>query len=236
MKKLTGIGLLFSLLTSFSANALYLSPHAGVDWKYWGARPNNDMPLPADHTFPPITNAFSFYLGTRINGFFGLDVGYDQSTTKEESRVFNGQQTFLQPVPEPIGNSSTVRTRFKAWYMHGIFYWQAMPKVAPEVELLGLLGISTLKPDTHIYYVTGGQRVEIIQNTKSKASARIGLGLQYNPFWFVGLRAMVIWDQTKRVNYLGVDQNQTPFDLSPYKSAASYHLGFVINMNPPRDF
>lgn len=223
------------LLTSAVSQAnLQLNPHIGVDWKYWGARPNNDLPLPADRTFPEITNAFSFYLGTRIKDVFGLDFGYDQSTTKEESRVFDGMETFLQTTPEPLGNSSTVRVRFKAWYLHGLFYWQAFEQAFPEVELIGLLGLSTLKPDTHIYYVTGGQRTEIIQKTDSKVSARIGLGAQYNPFWFLGIRAMVIWDQTKRVNYLGVLPNQTPFDLSPYKSAASYHLGFVFNMAPVR--
>lgn len=234
MRKLVGSCLLFILSLTCQASTLELNPHIGVDWKYWGAHTNNDRPLPADKTFPEITNAFSFYLGTRIRDIWGIDIGYDQSTTKEESRVFDGMETFLQAVPEPLGNSSTVRVRFKAWYIHGLVYWQAMPNIAPEVELIGLLGLSTLKPDTHIYYVTGGQRTEIIQNTESKASARIGLGAQYNPFWFLGLRAMVIWDQTKRVRYIGVLPNQTPFEISPYKSAASFHLGFVINMAPVR--
>lgn len=218
------------LLISFQAQAVYLSPHIGVDWKYWGAPPTNDLPLAFDKTFPKMSSGMSFYLGMRFNGFVGIDVGYDQSITKETSKVFDGQLPFLTQTPEPVGNASTVRVRFKAWYIHTLFYWDVMK----DVELLGLLGISTLKPDTHIYYLTAGQRVEITQHTPSKASARIGLGFQYNPLWFVGIRGMVIWDQTKRLNYLGVDPTQTPFDISPYKSATSYHLGFVFNLDKTR--
>lgn len=231
MKKYIGFSLILFLMTAFQAQAVYLSPHMGVDWKYWGASVNNDRPLPQDRTFPDIGNGMSFYLGTRINGFFGIDLGYDQSITKEKSRVFDGLETFLKPTAEPLGNSSNVSVRFKAFHLNTMFYWPVMK----DVEILGLLGISSLESDVHMFYVTNGIRTEISQNSKNKASARIGLGTQYNPWWFLGFRGMVIWDQTKRVNILGVDNTQVPFDISPYKSSTSFHLGVVFTMADPRN-
>ncbi|MGE4348430.1 MAG: hypothetical protein AB7D28_01550 [Candidatus Berkiella sp.] len=231
MKKYIGFSLVLFLSSTFQAQAVYLSPHMGVDWKYWGASLNNDLPRPLDHVFPDISSGMSFYLGTRINGFFGIDFGYDQSISKEKSHVFNGNETFLKPTVEPLGNASTVDIRFKAFHLNSMFYWPVMK----DVEILGLLGISRLEPDVHMFYLTGGQRLEISQNAKTKYSARIGLGTQYNPWWFLGFRGMVIWDQTKRVNILGVDETSVPFDISPYKSATSFHLGVVFTMADPRN-
>ena len=210
--------------------AFYWSPHIGIDWKYWGAEPKNKQWEYYKDTWPDISNALSFYAGSRVNGFFGFDLGYEQSTTKEKPHLFDGTQTFLTSIPAPAGDSSKVEVRLKAWYANFNFYWE----MVRNLELIGMVGLSNLKPDTHIFYVNAGQATEISQKTPSKASARLGLGMQYNPWWFLGLKAMVVFDQISRLNYEGHDVNNNFFSIKPYKNATSFHLGFVFSYSPPR--
>lgn len=230
MIKLIRVFFLLAVFMPFQLHAWYWSPHVGADWKYWGAKPKNKQWEDFEKFWPDISNSFSFYAGSRINGFFGFDLGYEQSTTKEKSFIFNGVQSFVTPTAEPAGNLSDIELRLKAWYAHFNFYWE----VATDLELIGILGLSTLKPDTHIFYTAAGVPTEIMQKTKSKTSARIGVGVQYNPWWFLGIKGSVLFDQISRLNYEGNDIRGSFFSIKPYKNATSFHLGFVLSYTPPR--
>jgi len=222
---------LILIFSPLPLQAYYWSPHIGVDWKYWGAKPKNNQAEYFKETWPDISNALSFYVGSRVNGFFGFDLGYEQSTTKEERHIFDGTQTFLTSNLVPMDDASHTEVRLKAWYAHFNFYWE----MARNLELIGMVGLSTQKPDTHIFYTTAaGAATEISQSTKSKAAARLGIGMQYNPWWFLGLKAMVMFDQMSRLNYEGQNINQNFFSIKPYKNATSFHLGFVFSYSPPR--
>lgn len=228
MKKLYAY--LALLLFSLPSYGVYFSPHLGADFKFWNAPPAEDR-HDFTITFPDITNSYSFYIGSRVNGFFGLDFGFEQSFSKEKRHTFNGREPFLHETLETAGNSSFVQARFKAWFLHTNFYWQ----VAREVELIGILGLSNLRVDAHIFNTTGRLQTEVLGlEVPSKVSARVGVAAQYNPFWFLGIRAAVIWDQTKRLRFIGYDQNLVPFEIAPYKKAASFHLGFVFSVAKPR--
>lgn len=229
LKTIAMAGLL-SIGLSQNACALSFTPHLGIDYKFWQVEPKqSDAGADFTKVFPDITRAGTLYVGTRINKVWGIDFGYDRSSQKHKWRTYDTQQlVFGQPAT--IGDASQVDVRLAAWYLSGLFYWE----VYQNLEIVFHAGAGWLQPKTTVIYypvATGSQPVELSFKEESKVSGRFGFGMQYLFLDHFGVRALVTFDQTRRINYVGTNQNVVSFDISPYKSATSYNVGIFAEFN-----
>lgn len=228
-RTLTQVALLTSLVAPQIAQAAYWSPHLGADIKYWNVEPKFGTFTDYEYLFPEITKAVNLYVGTRINGYFGVDLGYEQSAKKKNYKVFDGTEIFFVS-QEAVGDGATVNMRLHAFHLDLNFYWE----VVRRFELNFMMGLVYLHPDTHIMHLTDGTWLEFRNKTDEKWYGSFGFGALYTPIPNISIRALVAFDQTQRINYLGYDQNNDYYDLHPYKHATTFNLGVIWNITPPR--
>ena len=100
-----------------SQAATYWSPHIGADYKYWGVHTSDFY----EEVFPRMDNAFDVYVGTRINGFFGVDVGYEKSINVMKTHVFDTDDIIFAEAETP-GNSTMIDLRLRSLYAEMNFY------------------------------------------------------------------------------------------------------------------
>lgn len=225
---------LVPFLFPLATQAAIWSPHIGADYKYWGVKPAIEESLFVDYEkyFPKITNTLNFYAGTRINGYFGVDFGFEQSIRKDKTRVFDDEDRLFVGSDENAGDSSFVDVRLKAWHMDLNFYWE----VYRRFELIFMMGAAYMENQTHIFFTQDGTQYELTRNPKadSKWLGRFGFGAQYNFTPCFGVKGMVSFDPTRRINYLGFDPDEIPFDIHPYGQAVSFLAGVVYSFSNPR--
>lgn len=223
-------GILVSALIStftlpLTAHAAFWSPHIGFDYKWWGLEPNETY----EDIFPYIDHALNVYVGTRINGYFGFDIGFEESTRKEQSYTFDGTELVFVSVENP-GDATNINMRLRDIHLDINFYWE----VARNFELIFMGGLALLHIDTHINHLTSGTWQEFRNESENKAMGRIGLGAQYNILPCFGIKFLINSDPGIRINDFGFDQNRQFYDITPYKTAISYSLGVVYSFSNPR--
>lgn len=209
------------------AHSAFWSPHVGIDYKYWGLKPD----VYYEDLFPRINNSFNVYAGSRINGYFGFDFGFEESENKRRSQEFIGDDTeapFGQF--ELPGNAATIEIRLKSLHLDLNFYWQ----VFHRFEIIFMTGIAFLYPSTHVFHLENGNWVEYRNETIPKVMGRIGIGAQYNILPCLGIKALFNWDPDKRINYIGFDENDVAYDIHPYNTSTSFNLGIVYSFSSPR--
>jgi hypothetical protein len=192
---------------------------------YWGVEPYDQL----EEIFPRINKAGNIYVGTRINGFFGIDIGYEQSTLKRKSKVFNGTEIIFVN-QENAGDATNVTVKLWGPHVDFNFYWE----VVKRLELMFMAGVAAITPDTHIYHLTDGVWLEYHNTSEQKIMGRFGLGAQYNIVPCFGIKFLVSWEPSIRIDEVGYDQNFNFYDIHPYKNATTYKLGFVYSFSKPR--
>ncbi|MBS0287531.1 MAG: outer membrane beta-barrel protein [Proteobacteria bacterium] len=208
--------------TSFGA---FWAPHIGADYKWWGLEPNEVY----EDTFPRIDHAFNFYVGTRINGYFGTDIGFEESTRKQKGQTFEGGE-ILFVFPENANDATDINMRIRDFHLDINFYWE----VWRNFEIIFMGGLALWHIDTHINHLTDGTWIEFKNESENKAMGRIGIGAQYNIMPCLGIKFLINSDPGIRVNDIGWDQNDNWYSISPYKTAVSYNLGVVYSFANPR--
>lgn len=228
----------------FSLQAAYWSPHIGADYKYWGLEPN----VYYEDTFPRIKNTLNLYIGTRINAFFGVDIGYEISQQPSVTHVFEGGEVFLRSIsnasgtttpttlfttPELLGNNSQVSLRLRAPHIDFNFYWE----IAHRFEILFMAGVAFVNPATHIFHYTVGDVswFEYESSSETKTMGRIGIGAQFNPCPRIGIKALFSWDPDIRLKYdVTTSADQVISNVTPYKTSTGFNIGVVYSFSNPR--
>lgn len=229
------IGLLtLNTLIASTAQATYWSPHIGVDLIGWGINANEvikDQIITDKNPFPRINRAGNIYVGTRVNGFFGMDIGYEQAQRKVNSVVFDGGEHIFAR-PEAQNNGATIDIKLYDYHFDMSFYWEAVKCL----EVIFTMGVAYLHPATNVYHFeyADGSLVEYRNESEVKYSGRFGFGLQYNPTPCFGIKAAIDWDQSRRISFVGFDQNNNFYQISPYKKATRYLIGVVYSLSNPR--
>lgn len=223
---------LMAVLAPLTSQAAYWSPHIGLDYKYWGAKSGSQEGHDYPHLFPSVNSAFNIYIGTRINGYWGIDLGFEQSEKKNRTATFDGRYAIFND-NEIVGNFATATVRLNATHLDLSFNWDIYPKF----ELVFMGGLAYLNPKTEIVFNRNADtnpNLFTLEKVKSKWVGRGGLGVQYNPVPCIGLRALIHFDGTQRIEYIGNDEDGTPYDIRPYKSATSYYVGALYSFSKPR--
>lgn len=223
------------MATSFTAQATtywtYWSPHIGAEYKYWGITTGKNSGY--EEIFPRIDNAVNLYIGTRVNGFFGVDIGYENSVNEMKTKVYEaGDLVFAKA--ELANNSTMIDLRLHTIYGAVNFYWE----VVKDFELIFMMGAAYVYPDTHIMHLstTNGAWVEYRNRSEPFWSGRFGFAAQYNLCFMpcLGIKGSITFDQILRLEYLGFDENDNPFEVHPYRKATSFGIGLVYSFTPPR--
>lgn len=233
-KRLWGLCLLLSsIIIAPNAQSAYWSPHIGVDAMYWGVKPSFQY----DELFPHINKGINLYVGSRVNGYFGFDIGYEQSSRKQKGQVFQGgeiifatPENFLLISPEQANDAATIDIRLRTFHFDANFYWE----VVRRLEVMFVFGVANMMPATHVFHLTDGNWIEYKNHSPSKLMGRIGLGLQFNPTPCLGIRFLFHNENTQRIKYTGFDDEDNLFDIKPYKSSITYKLGVVYSFSPIR--
>lgn len=228
-------GFLIALGLPIASQAAYWSPHVGADFVFMQAEP---APVYED-IFPRIKAGGYVYAGTRINGLFGLDIGYEQSEVHHRNHIFEGGElVFVDPInaafftPESLNNQSEVHLRTHSFNIDLNFYWE----VVHRFELMFMMGAAFVNPKTHIFHydVSDERWVEYENHSEMFWSGRFGFGAQYNPIPCLGIKGLLYWDQIKRLNYYGEDIDNNQYNFNPYHRATSFNLGVVYSFSNPR--
>ncbi|MBN9287525.1 MAG: hypothetical protein BGO43_04460 [Gammaproteobacteria bacterium 39-13] len=227
------LGALFCV-TPLTIQASYWSPHIGADLKYWGLEPGINATQTVTGTdyerlFPDITTAYRFYIGSRVNGFFGFDIGYEESTRRQQSLTFVAGDIFFIK-PEVQGDAARVSVRLQDFYLDLNFYWE----VFKRFEIIFMGGLAFLHNDIKINHLSDGTWLEYRGESEMKAMGRIGIGAQYNIMPCLGIKFLINGDPGIRINPTGFDEDNNWFSITPYKTAISYNLGIVYSLNNPR--
>lgn len=228
-RRCTQTALIASLMLPSLSYAAYWSPHIGADVKYWNAEPSVGFNTDNDLLYPEITKAFNIYVGTRINGYFGVDFGFEQSAKKKGYKVFDGTEIFWV-TQEDAGDAATVDLRLHAFHLDFNFYWE----VVRRLEINFMMGLLYLHPDTHIMHLTDGNWLEFRNRSDEKWSGSYGIGVVYTPIENISLRALIAFDHTNRISYIGYDEDNQWYDVHPYKNATTFNAGIIWNILPPR--
>lgn len=222
--------LALACIASSTASALdwVFEPHIGADYKFWQLEPKReDATNYFEKTFPDVSRAGTIYIGTRINKVWGIDVGWDNSTTTEKFRLYDSQDFIFDQFSNP-GDGVHTDMKLSAWYLSGLYYWE----VLCNFELVFHAGIVSLQPKSSIiYYPVNAPVRELSFKTESKFAGRFGFGAQYKFFKYFGARALVTFDNTSRINFVGRNQSNIDFDIRPYKNSTSYNIGLFAELS-----
>lgn len=226
-----------SLLLSLpvASNASYWSPHVGVDYKYWDFEPVEDstafISQPFGLAFPKIKHGYNVYVGSRVNGYFGFDLGYESSLGKRQNHRYEGGELIFA-VPEEPNNMTAVDTRVHDVHLDLNFYWE----VVRRLDLIFMFGAAFLHFNTHVNHFTAetGTWFEYTNGSEAKWSGRLGLGAQFNPIPCFGIKFLAYSDQSQRLKYDGIDENNNVFSIRPYHKSFAFNLGVVYSFNNPR--
>lgn len=219
--------LFFSLFLFFAPplKAAYWSPHVGVDYEYVNIHPFDQY----EAAFPKIKHGYNLYLGSRINGFFGFDIGYERTLQHRQNQTFAGGE-LLFVYPETTNDATAIDLRTHAIHFDFNFYWE----VYKRFDVIFMLGAAFKHFNTHIMHLTNGTWLEFRNSTDPKWASRLGIGAQYSPIPCFGIKALVYGDQVRRINYVGYDQNNEFYSISPYKKSVVVALGIVYSFSHPR--
>lgn len=225
------------IATPFVAQATsywtYWSPHIGAAYKYWDINPREDSPyLPSyKEVFPRIDNAINLYVGTRVNGFFGVDFGYENSLNEMKTKVYEaGDRVFAEP--ELSNNSTMIDLRLHSLYGAVNFYWE----VVDCLELIFMMGAAFVYPDTHVMHLStlNGAWIEYKNTSDPFWSGRFGFSAQYNVMPCLGIKGDIVFDQILRLEYRVIDEFDNICYLHPYRKAISFGIGLVYSFSDPR--
>lgn len=195
-----------------------LDPRAGIDYKYWGVRPKPEFEV----LFPKISSAVNFYVGTRICRKLAIDLGYEKAPDKTHDTVFTGSETIFNHATT-ANDYAKADVRLSAFHIDFSGYWN----IHDKWELLGIVSLANLKPRGSIIYRQGLVESELPTQFESKWLGRFGFGAEFSPLRNLGIRALVMFDQSSRITIEGFDENGFPFVIKPYKNAATFHIGLV---------
>ena len=224
-------GALLTTLITTSAQAAVWSPHIGADYKFWNMKPSQDVSNFYKQTFPRVGNAFNVYAGTRIENYFGLDVGFESSPVHRKFHVYEGGEIIFAE-PFFAGDATEIDMQLTALHFDMNFYWEAFERF----ELIFMMGAAYLHPRTHVqvYDALTLSWFELENTSRPKWSGRFGFGAQYNFVPCFGMKMLINWDQTRRIEYQGFDPENNFYSIFPYHRSTTFNIGLVYSFAPVR--
>jgi len=227
--KIKSVLLVFIFFVSpkiLAATELKYAPYIGGDMQ---VRKMNFKKGFGDDLFKKESIQGNFYLGFKVNKYFGFEIGH-QVANKKSRNVSPSVTTRLgqTPIPVPSGTSEMGTRQIKGWNLNLIGFLPISCEY--QMNMIGIAGFSSLEVKlkyTLTYPPGQGTGYEQIKFKQRKNVLRFGGGLQKMFSDSFGVRTTVVWENTSRFN--NITQNYAgSARTAKLKNSWTYGIGAFI--------
>ncbi len=202
------------------------------------------------HRYYPELNTF---VGIKFNDYLGFEAGYEFSKHQKNTKsVLPGQVVFGAPIAEPdprfnnVTNTSRTCSKINGFNINLMGF---LPIFCEEynTQLIGSAGMASLKLRSRNTIMEIGNQTLTLQNPTEivpvqrveintsyyksrKWTFRASTGIQYlTPYW-VGVRALISWENTDKFKPQGIDLNsgRKMSEYAKLKNSLIYRLGVYV--------
>ncbi|MDB6096580.1 MAG: hypothetical protein JWM09_858 [Francisellaceae bacterium] len=200
---------LMAMASSSFACCEETNPYMGAEFQSTWMKGKTSWKPFLNKTYPGV----NLLVGSRFHQNAGVELGYDWSKRKTQNTLLSTGQTL---------NS---RVRISGAHLDVNGYLPVME----NLELLGSLGVGFIKPKFNLSTDRTGTVSVSAVGGKTKAVARLGLGLQGMVNEKVGLRATVRYLGTSRLRVSHPEQLAAlGVSNKPFKDATALNLGAFV--------
>jgi hypothetical protein len=213
-----------SVTTVYTDNVM---PFVGADFEYSIINPHNDWRNFFSRVFP----GGNGFVGVRLSEYIGFELGYDFTGKKEKTHEFIAGETFFNfPSPVLVGTTVHSKISFNGWHLDLLGF---VP-LDHCIDLLLTVGYSATRAKLQFDVGTVGNPtlLSIIPtlNARGRTFLRLGGGIQWMVTDMTGVRALVRWKNTNRINFRntpGIDFLVANYGVSRtlYKDAVTVAVG-----------
>jgi len=204
--------------------------YAGLEFKYNNMKPQGIW----NKFFIKHHPGFVFYVGDKMNDYWGVDAGFDWTTEKSQSYTVGATQNIFGLTNNAAQNELvTSKIRLKSGYLD-LNAYLPLQKLISSIDnetyyLLATVGISFTKPSVEINTPTTTSNFDgFVQNIKgvNQRFVRLGLGAQGMITEFIGVRAMWRWANTSQIHIKGDSAALSNYNHL-FKDNYAYSLGLI---------
>lgn len=199
----------------------------------------------------PLYTELNFFVGYKINKYFGMEVGYSLSETKINSKnAKNGLFLFGNPLIysnselDKITNLIHSRSKIEGSNINLMGFFPIASE--KNINLIGSVGMGYLKSNTMCNITEIGEKNIVlddgltvpVQKTaftesiykNSVITIRASTGIQYITKHNFGIRALVGWENTHKVKIQGKDRitGNKVSEHAKFKDSITYRIGFFV--------
>lgn len=196
--------------------------YLGIDYKHRNMNGHGTNTYTMLDVLPSSYNGAEIYYARRYDSNVGFDIGYEQSQNKGQTYYFASNDTFLG-VPQNAGDYTVFHNRIKAVQVDLVGYVTFLFKV----EAIGQLGFSIMQADMTATGTLSGITTDLAPSKTYNFVPRIGLGLQYFGSGYLGVRALVNWEQTNNYRLNITDEDGVRRTIAPFSQSWCFMLGLV---------
>lgn len=178
------------------------NPNLGVDFLLRSQTFDNRFGQQHFREGYPVNN---FFVGTRVNRCYGIELGYTQTYSQQKIESYNGNQAALGFFNRSFSSTQEVNyisnLSEQGWNANLLGYYPICPKL--KTELTSLVGVSFAKMlfnTVPIFDAFPSPAAPVERWSSSrKPILRLGLGLQQMVTNHFGVRAQALWEDTARL-------------------------------------
>jgi hypothetical protein len=199
----------------------------------------------------PFYKSLNVFVGCKMNQYFGIEVGYELSNTKINSKYSaNGTFLFGNRLIDNVHGFDSVVNYFQSRSMISGFNINMMGFLPlnekKNLNIIGSIGFANLRSKTKCDLFEIGQTnvslndqhnisVQRFAHTKSqyknrKVTIRLNTGIQYLINRNFGIRALAGWENTHKIKIQGKDRvtGIKVNEHAKFKDSITYRIGFFV--------
>lgn len=175
---------------------------------------------------------YDVYGGIRLFRYFAINVGYQESKTKDRTAILGDGDTYLGIlIPAGFGTEAHyTEAKIKGAHLDLVGFLPICPRL--DVDILASVGVVRNKLSlTDIQTAADNIALPqpIVQTYDDKDThARVSLGIQKTFYQRVGIRALVTWEDTSRFDDLKPIQSPSALTNVKIEDSLIYSLGIFF--------
>lgn len=218
------LGRLHIVLLCVCANAWAIQTnYVGIDDKYRVMHGKNTVNSAMRQVLPSTYNGAEIYYERRFDNNVGINVTFEQSQRKTETHVFSNNEDFLGTT-QNSGDVTVFSNKVQAGQFNLVGYLNFLQKF----EAIGQLGFLIMRTEMDGTLTASGVTTNLAPSRSYAFIPRVGLGLQYFIFKYVGLRASAAWEDTGLYRLKITNQDGLRSTIRPFNDSWCFTGGIVV--------
>ncbi len=170
----------------------------------------------------------NFYLGLKVNKYFGFEIGHQIADKKNRNASPSAMARLVQSGPLVPGTSQMGTRQIKGWNLNVIGFLPISSEY--KMSMIGIAGLSSLEVKLK-YTLTYPPRAIVayqqIKFKQRKTVLRLGGGVQKMFSDSFGVRTTVVWENTSRFNNITQNYAGNTY-TAKLKNSWTYGIGAFI--------